>query len=620
MPNNEMSSIKLNNETRELEDTYLREEINAGGLNKHTIVNSEGTEFPNRSKLQIKYANIVDDPNNRKTIINPVINTIVDKPTVTIGEYHYNGEAQGPTITGLTDEMIVQNATNIDAGTYNLIISLRDAPTAYWSDYTAGSLVYSYTIEKIPVDIPYIEDNFIYDTELHSPEIKQIDLTKIETSGDISATNAGDYVIYFNLKDPINYKWTDDTESVKSDSWSISRASTTITSDIESIDLNTTNLYQDFTLTISGSSSTPILQIEDEEDREYFTLENISGTTYRITAQSGVIETARLQIKVPIDNNYNENTIYIDIRCRTIPPLDQCSWEMISQISLSGKASTCWNIGDTKLIKLNGHIGDDSFTYNNYSARVIITDFDHNGEVEGYGINFELYKKNTAETNLNTFTMSSDDYMEHSIIDGTKVFNINHYGESTSYTPFYGGWAASDIRYDILGSTNLPPSNYGSQKIAGSTGQDPTSSCATEPVPNTVMALLPSDLRAVMRPIRKATVNDATKIDLSEYGACSYTRDYLPLMTEYELNGTTNCSHPSESHYTMQYQYYKNGNSIYKEGTSWQWRRYWTRSIAADQYQSITDHWIRWCMINWEDPNDGWTAGYCLGLAPVFLV
>ena len=67
-----------------------------------------------------------------------------------------------------------------------------------------------------------------------------------------------------------------------------------------------------------------------------------------------------------------------------------------------------------------------------------------------------------------------------------------------------GGWKGCDLRYDVLGSTNT---NDG----------DATATTATNPVANTLMAALPSDLRAVMQPMTIYTDNTGGGSDNASY-------------------------------------------------------------------------------------------------------
>lgn len=76
---------------------------------------------------------------------------IVQKPTVSVGSYTYNGTAQGPTITwdtGMEQRCIITNATQTDAGTYTLTITLKNSQNMVWNDLTTADITYEYTIAK----------------------------------------------------------------------------------------------------------------------------------------------------------------------------------------------------------------------------------------------------------------------------------------------------------------------------------------------------------------------------------------------------------------------------------------------------------------------------------------
>ena len=78
--------------------------------------------------------------------------TIVQIPTVTVGEYTYNGNEQGPQIgTYDPSQVIVTNATNTDAGTYTLTLSLANTSKMVWTDLTTADKTYEYTIDKADI-------------------------------------------------------------------------------------------------------------------------------------------------------------------------------------------------------------------------------------------------------------------------------------------------------------------------------------------------------------------------------------------------------------------------------------------------------------------------------------
>ena len=122
------------------------------GIGGHTIVDENDVAYAQRNNLKIINATITDDLTNDTTIVEITGGggtTIIQKPTVTVGTYTYNGNAQGPTIEGLdTANTVVTNATKTAAGTYTLTIALANTSTMVWNDLTNADLTYEYTIDK----------------------------------------------------------------------------------------------------------------------------------------------------------------------------------------------------------------------------------------------------------------------------------------------------------------------------------------------------------------------------------------------------------------------------------------------------------------------------------------
>ena len=119
---------------------------------------------------------------------------------------------------------------------------------------------------------------------------------------------------------------------------------------------------------------------------------------------------------------------------------------------------------------------------------------------------------------------------------------MNHQRSSASeYGHNYGGWKGCDMRYDILGSTNVAPSEYNTSSTytyikTSRYGNDPTSTCTTNPIANTLMAALPNELRSIMKAITKYTDNKGNSSNTSANVTSSI--DYLPLLAEFEIFGS----------------------------------------------------------------------------------
>lgn len=281
-----------------------------------------------------------------------------------------------------------------------------------------------------------------------------------------------------------------------------------------------------------------------------------------------------------------------------IGTLDEASWSTISELSANGMAQNHFAIGDTKTIHIEGTVGTIAI---NGDYDVYIIGFDHNKKLEGKGIHFGTFKgddgKDIALLDAKYDTTSTN---------GAKCCNMNHWGNYN-----LGGWSACDMRYDILGSTDIAPLGYGSAKNYSSVGYDASDTCATNPVANTLMAALPSDLREVMKPMTKYT-NNGGGVGGNNVEYVTATVDYLPLLSEFEISGK-----PSwvEAEKQSRYDYYTLGNSWRKcsqltgDYSLWFTRTPYPNADLAFAYVFAKDN-----------NTGGISAAYVLGLAPIFKV
>lgn len=287
--------------------------------------------------------------------------------------------------------------------------------------------------------------------------------------------------------------------------------------------------------------------------------------------------------------------------------LEETSWARISAISASGVAENFWAVGDTKSVAINGTVGTIPI---NETLNVYIIGFNHNSELEGTGIHFGTFKSDDGVD-----IALCDAAYNTQISDGSKVFNVSHWGEFN-----YGGWAGCDLRYDILGSTDVAPSGYGAAPVAGRIGYDATETCATNPVSNTLMAALPNDLRAVMKPMTKYTdnVGGATK----EESNVTAIIDYLPLLAMTELITGKYGQNDGEISKQTQYAYYVAGHSRkkYKHSSKATAAEWWLRSTSKT-------HNYMFLGVNTQDDENGINLVYgyaktnkSRGLAPIFKV
>lgn len=249
--------------------------------------------------------------------------------------------------------------------------------------------------------------------------------------------------------------------------------------------------------------------------------------------------------------------------------INDLSWAEIAQYAASGQAANYFSVGDCKAVTINGTVGTLSVGGTYY---VYIIGFNHNGAKNT--IDFGTFK--TAASGGVDVYLADSRYVTAST-DGTKYFNMNHNGSTNA-----GGWKNCDLRYDILGSTKTK-------------GGDAATDTATSPVSSTLMAALPSDLRAVMKPMTIYTDNTGGGADSASYVTASI--DFLPLLAEFEIWGTRNFANSAEQNYQSQYDYFLHGNSAKKfpynnhAATSTQWYSrspYSGSTVRTDYFCAVT--------------------------------
>lgn len=403
------------------------------------------------------------------------------------------------------------------------------------------------TANRITIaNVPAQSGTLTYNKSSQSPSWSNYNTTYMTIGGTTSGTNAGNYTASFTPK--TDYRWSDGATTAKNVVWSIGKATGTLTVSKTTIKLSLSKLTDTFTIggnhdgtlsvtssatgvaTVSRSGNTvTVSHVNQTNGEATITVSCTAGTNYSAPASKTVKVTAEFILATLNDN----------------------SWAAIH--SVSGTGASYWAVGDRKAVAVSGTVGTQAVNGTYYAY---IIGFNHNSSKEGNGITFGTFK--TALSGGTDICLVDGKYDGYST-NGTKYFNMNHSSNTNS-----GGWKGCDLRYDVLGSTNT---NDG----------DATATTATNPVANTLMAALPSDLRAVMQPMTIYTDNTGGGSDNASY--VTKTTDYLPLLAEYEIFGTRTYANSAEKNYQAQYAYYSAGNSKVKYrhsatgSTAWWWER-----------------------------------------------
>lgn len=436
------------------------------------------------------------------------------------------------------------------------------------------------TANRITIaNVPSQSGTLTYNKSSQSPSWSNYNTTYMTLGGTTSGTNAGSYTASFTPK--TDYRWSDGTTTAKSVTWSIGKATGTLTVSKTSITLNLSTLTDTFTI---GGNYDGTLSVTS--NKTSVATVSRSGTTATVSHVNQTNGEATITVSCTAGTNYTAPTSKtVTVKAEFIlATLNDNSWAAIH--SVSGTGASYWAVGDRKAVAVSGTVGTQSVSGTYY---VYIIGFNHNGAT---GIDFGTFK--TALSGGTDICLIDAGY-GNNYTNGTKYFNMNHSSNTNS-----GGWKGCDLRYDVLGSTNT---NDG----------DATATTATNPVANTLMAALPSDLRAVMKPMTIYTDNTGGGSNTASNVTASV--DYLPLLAEYEIFGTRSYANSSEQNHQAQYAYYSAGNSKVKyrhsatSSAAWWWGR--SPSCNGSYY---------FCCVDTNGNADYYGAGYSIGVAPAFRV
>lgn len=255
-------------------------------------------------------------------------------------------------------------------------------------------------------------------------------------------------------------------------------------------------------------------------------------------------------------------------------PLANCTWEEISYVASNNLASEWgWQVGDAKEIILNGTVG--SLTLNNYQTYAYIIGINHNAAVEGNNlIHFQIGK--SALTG--GVDIAFDDF---DIVTTMRSFKMN-----TSRTNS-GGWEDSYMRNSICGTslTDYPATSF--------------------------LAVLPDELRAVLKPITRYTNNRGNSTSQS---AVTATTDYIFLLGYYEVFGDTIQINEYEASYQQQYDYYKSEESRikYRHNDLTDHTEYWLCSprLASGMFMTVSTSGER--RSEYADGSFGFSPCFCV--------
>lgn len=501
--------------------------------------------------------------------VEALTHTISTIPTQN-GSLTYTGSPQSPSWNGYDPATLTLGGTTeaTDAGTYTATFTPKD--DYQWADGTKDPKSVQWSIGRANIaSVPTQTGSLTYNGSTQSPTWSGYDTSKMTLGGTTSGTNAGTYTATFTPKS--NYQWTDGGTGAKNVNWSIGKAAGSLTLNRSSLTLNNATRTGTITVTRPGNGV-----VTASSNKTSIATVSVSGTTITVTAVA--YGSATITVNVAEGTNHtapSSKTCSVTVNLFN-DTLNSNTWAAIKAASDAGDAANVWSVGDTKSIRLNGRVGN--FTFSNQSIDAFIVGFNHNSSKEGGKRTHFAIGKISGKL----VALCDNQYNNEQTSSG--YFNMN-----TSRTNS-GGWNNSNMRRNILGNTGTPSS----------------------PPANTLLAALPSDLRAVMKSVTKYTDNTGNASNVA--GNVTATTDYLWLFAEFEVFGTRYIANEYEKNSQAQYAYFSAGNSrvAYRHSSTGTAVWWWLRSAY---YGSD----INFCNVaadgGYNHNGASWSAGVVAGFA-----
>ena len=486
------------------------------------------------------------------------------------GSLTYNGSAQSPVWSGHDAAKLTIGGTTsgTNAGSYNA--TFTPGANYQWSDGTTTAKTVAWSIGRASVGVPSQSGTLTYNGSAQSPVWSGHDAAKLTIGGTTSGTNAGSYNATFTPG--ANYQWSDGSTAAKTVAWSIGKAAGSSSLNKSSLALSTGTMSGTISVTRAGNGA-----VSASSSNTNVATVSVSGTTVTVTAKAK--GTATITVKVAEGTNHTapaNRTCSVSVTLPTTS-LNDNTWATIKEVSDAGQGENYWSVGDTKRITINGKVGN--FTFSNLAIDAFIIGFNHNSSREGTNrIHFQIGKIGGKDVCLCDSQYGSGQ-------SGNGYFNMNPNNSNS------GGWNGSYMRKTLLGNSGTPSS----------------------PPANSMLAALPSDLRAVMKSVTKYSDNTGGSPDNASY--VTSTTDYLFLLAEFEYHGARSYANSAEKNFQLQYSYYKAGNSKvkYKHGETGTAAYHWCRSVYVG-------HTSDFCLVYTNGSANYTDAYHSWGAAPGFTV
>lgn len=501
-----------------------------------------------------------DDSRTPRRQIWKIDKAIIQLP-VQNGELIYNGAIQSPTLLNFdSDKMVLSGdfENKIDAGTYTGYATPTE--NFVFADNSTSAKSFTWQIQKLKLEKPTATDTEkIFNGDSQSPAFSEINSAYIEQIGVDAATDAGDYLTIYKLKDTDNTQWQDETQDNVILAWQIQKAALIFSLDKNSLYLENANITDEIFVDRAGDG---VISATSKDS----SVANVEVVGEKVIVTAISTGSTSILIDIAEGTNYLAGSVEIDVETFVIKPLNQCTPAEILDAVISEKAIHAWNIGDkTAPIVLNGDIGA-ALSLSNFEICARVIGFNHNSTLETGGKPSVHFALDVAANGKNIALCDAN-------FDSASASGVSYFQHNSKFGSNSGGWLESNIR------TNILPDIFNA---------------------------LPQDWQNIISPCTKYTGNGEN---------ISSTQDNLFLLAEFEIFGRQDYSNDTEQNFQAQYEFFKSGNdSVHYRHDDTSTACFWW--LRTPQFSNDTS----FCRVDTSGVETTFNALYSLGVVPCFAV
>lgn len=274
---------------------------------------------------------------------------VTTPPTKTVYEYGDSFQSAGMVVTATYSDGASAAVTNysISPTTFSSVGS-QSVTISYTEHGVTKTSTTAVTVNKKTISaVPSQSGALTYNGSSQSPTWSGYSATQLTIGGTTSGTNAGSYTATFTPK--ANYRWPDGTTTAKNVTWTIGKASGSLSISPTTLTLDSSTTSASIAVTRAGNGA-----ISAVSSAPSIATASVSGNTVTVTGKAS--GSATITISVAEGTNHtapNSKTCAVTANFLN-STFASNTWEQIMEACQGGSVPDTWVAGDSKTMTIDG--------------------------------------------------------------------------------------------------------------------------------------------------------------------------------------------------------------------------------------------------------------------------